>query len=107
MNFHVLTCIGRLRYGDGERQRGSLIRRNYSSRYYFPKALANNDRKLSLFADRKRRQNAELAEEIFGRGRKGTPTGPASRKHGPGPSLASRVGISKVIRDIGDTTVTY
>lgn len=47
-------------------------------------------------ADRKRRKNEELAEEIFGRGRKANPTGPSSRKLGAGPSLASRAGIAKV-----------
>lgn len=45
---------------------------------------------------RKRRQNEKLAEDIFGRGRRATPTGPAGRNQITSPSLASRAGIAKV-----------
>jgi hypothetical protein len=51
-----------------------------------------------LSTDRQRRKNEALAEEIFGRGRRasGPAAGSGPRKPGTGPSLASRVGISKV-----------
>ena len=48
------------------------------------------------FADRLRRKNEELANEIFGRGRKQKSNGNSLRNFGSGPSLASRVGIAKV-----------
>ena len=48
-------------------------------------------------ADRLRRKNEELANEIFGRGRKEKTGQSVSRKPGTGPSLASRVGIAKVL----------
>jgi hypothetical protein len=48
--------------------------------------------------DRQRRKNEALAQEIFGRGRhaSGPAAGQGPRKPGTGPSLASRVGITKV-----------
>lgn len=46
--------------------------------------------------DRLRRKNEELANEIFGRGRKEKSSGNGMRNFGSGPSLASRVGIAKV-----------
>ena len=46
--------------------------------------------------DRLRRKNEELANEIFGRGRKEKSSGNGMRSFGSGPSLASRVGIAKV-----------
>ena len=48
------------------------------------------------FIDRLRRKNEELANEIFGRGRKEKSSGNGMRNFGSGPSLASRVGITKV-----------
>lgn len=52
-----------------------------------------------LSLDRQRRKNEALAQEIFGRGRRegGRASGQGPRKLGTGPSLASRVGITKVI----------
>ena len=49
-------------------------------------------------ADRERRKNEALANEIFGRGRKSAQGAnePKGRKLGIGPSLASRVGVTKV-----------
>ncbi|MCJ1243278.1 hypothetical protein MMC30_000475 [Trapelia coarctata] len=47
-------------------------------------------------ADRLRRKNEALANEIFGKGRRAsTPTIGGKRKPGTGPSLASRVGVTK------------
>lgn len=46
--------------------------------------------------DRLRKKNEELANEIFGRGRKERSSGNRMRNFGSGPSLASRVGIAKV-----------
>lgn len=46
--------------------------------------------------DRTRRKNEALAEDIFSRGRRQSAPGTTLRKPGTGPSLASRVGISKV-----------
>lgn len=46
--------------------------------------------------DRLKRKNEELANEIFGRGRKEKSNGNGMRNFGSGPSLASRVGIAKV-----------
>ncbi|MCJ1401543.1 hypothetical protein MMC11_004759 [Xylographa trunciseda] len=47
-------------------------------------------------ADRLRRKNEALANEIFGKGRRAsTPAATGKRKQGTGPSLASRVGITK------------
>ncbi|KAL9073746.1 MAG: hypothetical protein Q9161_002784 [Pseudevernia consocians] len=43
-----------------------------------------------------RREKQRLAEEIFGRGRSNNTPTSGSRKSGPGPSLASRVGVAKV-----------
>ncbi|KFX99404.1 hypothetical protein O988_03883 [Pseudogymnoascus sp. VKM F-3808] len=45
--------------------------------------------------DRTRRKNEALADDIFNRGRRQSAPGAALRKPGTGPSLASRVGISK------------
>ncbi|KAM0800017.1 hypothetical protein BDR22DRAFT_274493 [Usnea florida] len=42
-----------------------------------------------------RREKQKLAEEIFGRGRNNNTPNNGSRKSGPGPSLASRVGVAK------------
>jgi hypothetical protein len=56
-----------------------------------------------LSLDRQRRKNEALAQEIFGRGRRASgPTagGQGPRKPGTGPSLASRVGIAKVHRNL-------
>ena len=48
-------------------------------------------------ADRLRRKNEALANEIFGKRRRAsTPTPGGKRKPGTGPSLASRVGVTKV-----------
>lgn len=49
--------------------------------------------------DRLRRKNEALAQEIFGKGRRSsTPSNSnGNRKPGPGPSLASRIGIAKVL----------
>lgn len=48
-------------------------------------------------SDRTRRKNEALANDIFSRGRRQSAPGAAAlRKPGTGPSLASRVGISKV-----------
>jgi len=52
--------------------------------------------------DRQRKKNETLASEIFGRGRKATPTQNGSHKAGTGGSLASRVGIAKVWQRIHD-----
>lgn len=48
-------------------------------------------------ADREKRKNETLAKEIFGRNRRQSApaAGPAARKAGTGPSLASRVGVTK------------
>ena len=49
--------------------------------------------------DRLKRKNAKLAEQILGKGRRTSAPGPGgltSRKGTPIPTLASRVGISKV-----------
>ncbi|RFU35850.1 hypothetical protein B7463_g499, partial [Scytalidium lignicola] len=49
-------------------------------------------------ADRQRRKNEALAQEIFGKGRRSSASGAGmlnNRKPGAGPSLASRVGIAK------------
>ena len=48
--------------------------------------------------DRQRRKNEALAQEIFSKGRRSNAPGAgvSNRKPGTGPSLASRVGISKV-----------
>lgn len=56
----------------------------------------------ALCLDRQRRKNESLAQEIFGRGRRasGPAAGQGPRKPGTGPSLASRVGIAKVQRNI-------
>ena len=52
-------------------------------------------------ADRQRRKNEALAKEIFGKDRRssapGAGAGVANRKPGTGPSLASRIGIAKVL----------
>lgn len=55
--------------------------------------------------DRQRKKNEALASEIFGRGRKNVLSHNGSRKIGSGPSLASRVGITKVILQKLDITV--
>ena len=47
-------------------------------------------------ADRLRRKNEALAQEIFGKGRRSSTPANGIRKLGPGASLASRVGIAKV-----------
>lgn len=56
------------------------------------------DLNLMIFRlDRTRRKNEALADDIFNRGRRQSAPGAAAfRKPGTGPSLASRVGISKV-----------
>jgi hypothetical protein len=48
--------------------------------------------------DRQRRKNEALAEEIFSKNRRSSAPGSGinNRKPGSGPSLASRIGISKV-----------
>jgi len=47
-------------------------------------------------ADRQRRKNEALANEIFSKNRRqSAPAGGAKIKHGTGPSLASRVGVAK------------
>lgn len=51
---------------------------------------------LCYIPDRTRRKNEALADDIFNRGRRQSAPGAAFRKPGTGPSLASRVGISKV-----------
>ena len=46
--------------------------------------------------DRQRRKNEALAKDIFGKGRIGSTPNNGTRRPGTGPSLASRVGVSKV-----------
>ncbi len=50
------------------------------------------------YLDRERRQNQDLAQQIFSKDRRasGPGGGPGQRKPGSGPSLASRVGVTKV-----------
>ena len=52
----------------------------------------------NLLADRKRRKNEALAQEIFSKNRRSSAPGAgiANRKPGAGPSLASRIGVAKV-----------
>jgi len=47
-------------------------------------------------ADRQRRKNEALAQQIFGKNRRASTPSNGVRKPGTGPSLASRVGITKV-----------
>lgn len=49
-----------------------------------------------MLVDRLRRKNEALAQEIFGKGRRASTPSNGNRKSGNGPSLASRIGISKV-----------
>lgn len=49
--------------------------------------------------DRERKKNEALAAKVFGKGRRNSAPGAAAsgnKKAGPGPSLASRVGVQKV-----------
>ena len=46
--------------------------------------------------ERQRREKQKLADEILGQGRKSNTFKDGRRKPGSGPSLASRVGVSKV-----------
>jgi hypothetical protein len=52
----------------------------------------------NLLTDRQRRKNEALAQQIFSKNRRASAPGAgiASRKPGAGPSLASRVGVTKV-----------
>lgn len=52
---------------------------------------------------RQRKEAQELANDIFGRGRKEKLQQNGPRKNGIGPSLASRVGISKVVNHENET----
>lgn len=59
--------------------------------------LASKPQSYEYRSDRTRRKNEALADDIFNRGRRQSAPGAAAfRKPGTGPSLASRVGISKV-----------
>jgi hypothetical protein len=49
-----------------------------------------------LFLERRRREKQQLANEIFGKNRRHSGAAAVNRKPNHGPSLASRVGISKV-----------
>lgn len=51
---------------------------------------------LLIVEDRQRRKNEALAQEILGRTRRASTPSNGVRKPGSGPSLASRIGISKV-----------
>jgi len=56
-------------------------------------------------ADRLRRKNEALANEILGKGRRAsTPATTGKRKQGTGPSLASRVGITKASQRSASST---
>lgn len=58
------------------------------------KPKAADDFNAMINADRQRRKNEALAQEIFGKGRRSSApgVGNANRKPGTGPSLASRIG---------------
>ncbi|KFY34592.1 hypothetical protein V494_06635 [Pseudogymnoascus sp. VKM F-4513 (FW-928)] len=58
-----------------------------------PKVAVDFDKIIQT--DRTRRKNEALADDIFNRGRRQSAPGAVPRKPGTGPSLASRVGISK------------
>ena len=69
------------------------------TRSFRPVSFAPQDFCHSFAHIRQGRQRAEkqrLADEILGRGRKNNTLKDGSRKPGTGPSLASRVGITKV-----------
>jgi hypothetical protein len=53
---------------------------------------------IDIYTDRQRRNNEALAEKIFGKNRRASAPGAgmASKKPGTGPSLASRIGVTKV-----------
>ena len=52
----------------------------------------------SLLVDRQKRRNEVLANELLGKGRRASTPSNDLRKLGPGPggSLASRIGVTKV-----------